>query len=227
MALKLVQTDDAPPPDDPDRKPSNGRNVVRLATGDSGASTRVEQVRDLAAAWSDRLRAYARSVVHSPHTAADVMQDVLMRLCDPNCPSPPLDDLNSPPLRAWLFTAVRNRGIDHLRKEGRVHEMGDGFDPKSARPTPLEQVEEQDAASAALRALDGLPALQRDALRLRFSANMSYKQIAESMGKTVSHVGVLIHEGLKALRDQLDKPLNLSNATGSSASSGPSLATEA
>lgn len=201
MATKLVQTDSKTV------RKSAGQSSGPDNTGDHAtdrAAERVEQVRQLAAAWSDRLRAYARSVVHSPHAAADVVQDVLMRLCDPNCPSPPLDDLNSPPLRGWLFTAVRNRGIDYLRKEGRMNQMGESHDPKASTPSPAQAVEERDAGAAAMAALDQLPPLQRDALRLRFSGNMSYKQIAEATGKTVSHVGVLIHEGLKALRSQLD-----------------------
>ena len=48
-----------------------------------------------------------------------------------------------------------------------------------------------------------MPTLQRDALRLRFAGGLSYKQIASAMDKSVSHVGVLIHEGLATLRQQL------------------------
>lgn len=196
MNLKLAQSyEDATPPDAAGSAGSPGETADQ--------SLRVAQVRDLAAAWSDRLRAYANSVVHNPHAAADVVQDVLMRLCDPECPCPPLDDLNSPPLRSWLFTAVRNKGIDHLRKEGRMHLMNDEVPPADDRPTPAAVAEQHDSAAAAMAALELLPPLQRDALRLRFSGNMSYKQIAEATGKTVSHVGVLIHEGLKSLRQQL------------------------
>jgi RNA polymerase sigma-70 factor (ECF subfamily) len=43
-------------------------------------------------------------------------------------------------------------------------------------------------------------------LRLRFQEGLSYKEIAGVMQLTVSHVGVLIHNGLKSLRARLDAP---------------------
>ena len=53
-----------------------------------------------------------------------------------------------------------------------------------------------------LSALGDLPALQQDVLRLKYQNEFTYKQIAEITGKSVSHVGVLIHDGLTALRNQ-------------------------
>ena len=53
-----------------------------------------------------------------------------------------------------------------------------------------------------LTALGDLPSLQQDVLRLKFQNEFTYKQIAEITGKSASHVGVLIHDGLTALRSQ-------------------------
>ncbi len=147
-----------------------------------------------------RLRAYARSILHDDSAAEDAVQDVLCRLLD-GAKAP--DD--GPALRAWLFTAVRNRCIDVLRKEKRMTALAelDGTVPDSPASDPIQRLETQDDAQHALAALDGLPTLQRDALRLRFAGGLSYKQIASAMDKSVSHVGVLIHEGLATLRQQL------------------------
>ena len=62
-----------------------------------------------------------------------------------------------------------------------------------------------------LRLLEELPPRQREVIRLKFHGGLSYRQIGEVMGLTVSHVGVLIHTALKTIRASLD----------SAAASGP------
>jgi RNA polymerase sigma-70 factor (ECF subfamily) len=54
--------------------------------------------------------------------------------------------------------------------------------------------------SRVLAQLQRLPQRQQEILRLKFQGGLSYKQIAEVMGLTVSHVGVLIHTALKSIR---------------------------
>ena len=74
----------------------------------------------------------------------------------------------------------------------------------SHAPSPPEATaEERDAASAALRALATLPDSQQEVLRLRLGHGLAYRDIAEVTGLSVSHVGVLIHEGMKTLRRRL------------------------
>jgi len=51
--------------------------------------------------------------------------------------------------------------------------------------------------------LETLPELQREALRLKLQAGLSYKEIADVLDKSVSHVGVLIHQAIKKLRQQM------------------------
>lgn len=187
-----------------------------------GPDDTVRRVGRIAEQWTPRLQRYAASILRDGELARDVVQDVLLKLCDRSGPTgladPPDGHVNAfislpseePAVRAWLFKAVRNRSIDLLRKEGRMSLLQDeshlsgeaqGADPDLHDPAGI--AERHEAADAALAALDRLPPLQREALRLKFSGELSYKQIADTMGKSVSHVGVLIHEGLKTLRRQL------------------------
>lgn len=66
-----------------------------------------------------------------------------------------------------------------------------------------EEAVAQEEQARALAELARLPATQQDVLVLRFQCGLSYKQIAEVTGLTVSYVGYLIHVGLKTLRDCL------------------------
>jgi RNA polymerase sigma-70 factor (ECF subfamily) len=46
-----------------------------------------------------------------------------------------------------------------------------------------------------------LPARQQEVLRLKFHAGLSYREIATVLDLTVSHVGVLIHNSIKSIRE--------------------------
>lgn len=93
---------------------------------------------------------------------------------------------------------------DHFPQDGALPRMRlVGGNGDEIRHDPARAAETRESADAALAALEDLPALQREALRLKFSGELSYKQIAQTMGKSVTHVGVLIHEGLKTLRERL------------------------
>jgi RNA polymerase sigma-70 factor (ECF subfamily) len=52
-------------------------------------------------------------------------------------------------------------------------------------------------------ALKQLSDKQQEAVRLKFQSGLSYREIAEVMDITVNHVGVLLHNALKAIRDRI------------------------
>lgn len=189
-----------------------------------GPDESVRRLAQIAQDWTARLTRYAASILRDEELARDAVQDVLLRLCETSSftattafslPGTSLSE--EPAARAWLFKAVRNRCIDLLRKEGRMSLLEDHYRQSDESPPPRMRLvnqkdtnhdpacaaERHEQADEALAALDRLPALQREALRLKFNGELSYKQIADTMGKSVSHVGVLIHEGLKRLRHEL------------------------
>jgi RNA polymerase sigma-70 factor (ECF subfamily) len=51
--------------------------------------------------------------------------------------------------------------------------------------------------------VERLPANQQEVIRLKFQSGLSYREISRVTGLTVSHVGVLIHTGLKSIRIKL------------------------
>jgi len=52
--------------------------------------------------------------------------------------------------------------------------------------------------------LEELPENQRAVIALKFQNGLSYKQISQQTGLSVSNVGFLIHTGLKTLRRALE-----------------------
>ena len=56
--------------------------------------------------------------------------------------------------------------------------------------------------------LPNLPDNQQEALRLKFDGSLSYKAITKVLETTPGNVGVMIHAGLKKLREQLNPSEN-------------------
>jgi len=157
------------------------------------------------------LVADATHLVGDVHAARDVVQDVFLRLL--RAPRADVD----PILARWLFTVTRNRAVDHLRR-GKVtaKSNADALDGHAARadaPTGPETAAMRDDARHALEALGRLSAGHQEVLRLRLSHGLSYADIAQITGLSVSHVGVRIHAGMRALRARLAEPASQAPAT--------------
>jgi RNA polymerase sigma-70 factor (ECF subfamily) len=108
-------------------------------------------------------------------------------------------------VQAWLYTVCRRRALDVLRKETRMKTLNDGAAavcecPLPSQPAAMEQAETE---SQMLQILADLPDNQQEVVRLKFQDNLSYRDIAEVTGLTVSNVGYLLHTAVKRLREQL------------------------
>ena len=165
-----------------------------------------EWVREAVARYEAPLLRFAQRLLGDADEARDVVQDTFLRLC-----AQPRDAVDGH-LAEWLFTVCRNRSLDVLRKETRMNDATpllhdappDGA--RSREPDPHAATERREAAGRMRVALAALPPRTQEVLRLRFQEGLSYKEIAGVMQLTVSHVGVLIHNGLKTLRARIDAP---------------------
>jgi RNA polymerase sigma factor (sigma-70 family) len=142
---------------------------------------------------------FAARLLGDADRAKDVVQETFLRLCreDPAR----LDGRLVP----WLFTVCRNRALDVRRKERRVSSLDESgsAEPPAPDPSPMLALESQEALRGVREVIATLPASQQEALRLKFQDGLSYKEIAAVTGLSVTHVGVLIHTGLKAVRNRL------------------------
>jgi len=126
--------------------------------------------------------------------APDVVQDTFLRLCR-QTPEDVLDHVTP-----WLFRVCRNRALE-LKRNDRSETSPDVQVPVA--PPPHASAERQQLLSLALYALDELPAKQKEVVLLKFSGELSYREISEVTGLSVSHVGVILHEALKKVRSNL------------------------
>ncbi len=75
-----------------------------------------------------------------------------------------------------------------------------------ATAAPDQAAETRDSAARVLEFLDQLPTNQQEVIRLKFQNELSYREIAEVTGLTVSNVGFLLHVGIKQLRKLMKEP---------------------
>ena len=137
--------------------------------------------------------------------ARDVTQETFLRLCDA-----PLME-SEPRLAAWLFKVGRNLALDVRRKEKRMEPMTEAatHTRQSDDLGPAQAAEQRDAASRVAVAILGLPGSQQEILQLRFQQGMSYRELADVTGRSVSAVGVLVHKGIRTLRKRLGNELGI------------------
>lgn len=146
--------------------------------------------------YGERLAEYAARILGDRERAADVVQETFLRLCNED-----RADIE-PKLVQWLYTVCRSRALDIKRKEKRMILLQQNHmnERAGAEPQPHAALEKRESSGEMLRWLERLPENQGEVLRLRFQHELSYKQIAEVTGLSVSNVGFLIHTGLKGLR---------------------------
>jgi RNA polymerase sigma factor (sigma-70 family) len=160
---------------------------------------RLERIRSAIDQYQSRLIAVAARITGDLESARDVVQDTFLRLCRQD-----LDDIGDH-LPAWLFRVCRNRALDVRRKEGPLEPLADtpASPPQGGGSDPHRLLERSDDMRRVLAAVADLPAAQQEVLRLRFQHELSYKEISTITGDSVSNVGVLIHNGVRRIRERL------------------------
>ncbi|CAN5551067.1 N/A [soil metagenome] len=109
--------------------------------------------------------------------------------------------------KEWLFCVCRNMAIDVLKKDGKLNHAEDGFERFESSEERIDQkmereAEEKSQASELMKRMKLLTSKQEEVVRLKFVEGFSYKEISTITGHSVSHVGVLIHEAMKILKQK-------------------------
>ena len=121
----------------------------------------------------------------------DLVQDVFLRLIRYRQSYQP-----ERPFKPWLYQMARNVLYDHHKRKPPPSD--DAMPPLAAPASdPLEQAEQQ---AQLQRALEHLPAEQRELLVLSHVSDLSYREIAQVYGITVNTARVRVFRALRALR---------------------------
>jgi RNA polymerase sigma factor (sigma-70 family) len=162
---------------------------------ETGADAWRDNVRCIVANHERPLLAYVAHLLRSPEGARDIVQEAFTRLCEPRHVDVALPE--------WLFVVCRNLAIDRLRKERRMSVLDEQVAPADPSIDPPMRLVRADESRRLVALLATLPPRQQEAVRLKFQQNLSYPQIAAVMETNANNVAVLIHTGLKTLRERM------------------------
>ena len=95
--------------------------------------------------------------------------------------------------------------LDILKKEKRMKTLDDAHasNQESRDADPQLQAQRRESAAQAGSLMEKLPNHQREVIRLKVHSGLSYREISELTGLSVSNVGYLLHTGLKSIRTRL------------------------
>jgi RNA polymerase sigma-70 factor (ECF subfamily) len=158
-----------------------------------------EWIGDALARFEAPLLRYAARLLGDAERARDVVQETFLSLCQAD------RQRIEGHLAPWLYRVCRNRALDLRRKEKRVQPLPTNAEQalESPEPGPAAAAETRQGASRVLAMVHTLPESQQEAIFLRFGAHMSYRQISDVTGHSVSAVGVLIHKAVASIRAEL------------------------
>jgi RNA polymerase sigma-19 factor, ECF subfamily len=180
--------------------------VARLRDGDATA------FREIFDGLFPRLRGYAARLVQSTAVADELVHDVFLQLWRDRARLDPARSVSS-----YIFTAVRHRALDHLKRE-RVRLKWEraeliehaplGSEPPANLLDASQSVEQDEVTRAIWSAVFELPPRVREALLLRWKEQRSYAEVAQIMGIAEKTVEIHIGRGIKALRESLPRHLS-------------------
>ena len=158
-----------------------------------------------------QLGAFIARRISSPDEVDDILQEVFLRFVQTDAIDPVAQ------VAAWLFRAARNRIIDHRRKHreerlpvscGECDEAGGLVDEITALLADDENSPEIEFMRAMVweeveKALDELPAPQRDVFWLTEMEGFTFRELAEDTGIPVATLLSRKHSAVKHLRSRL------------------------
>jgi RNA polymerase sigma factor (sigma-70 family) len=134
---------------------------------------------------------HARAVLLDTELAKDVVQETFIRFLTEK-PRP--DNLGG-----WLYRVSRNLALDIVRKEKRRMRLNEGLDERHEASPETTATLRVDLG----RAYTKLTPEQREVVFLKVQEGLSYKEIADTIGKPAGTVGWMLHEALKILATEL------------------------
>lgn len=149
-----------------------------------------------------RLVAVARMFVYDRAAAEDLVQEAFIRFHRNR------SRLRDPAAAAgYLRSTVLNLARDHNRRGlmSRRHIDAEARHVGSMAPDPDDAALLDEEQRAVVAAVGSLPLRQRDCIVLRYQLELSYDEIAATLGLSVNSVKTHLKRGLATLRSQMER----------------------
>lgn len=161
------------------------------------------QIEDLFRRYRDELTRRLLSMVKSRETAADLLQETyvrILRLANTQSVDQP---------RALLHRIARNLAIDHLRTYKGGQNLSESLDVALEMPCPVPSQERvllgKERLQVFIQAVENLPPRTREAFLLHRLEGLSYREIGERMGISISGVDKHIRRAIEQTLEAVER----------------------
>jgi RNA polymerase sigma factor (sigma-70 family) len=167
-----------------------------------------ETIEELFTVLEAPLLGYALRYTGEIGLAEDVVQEAFMKL------HAQFGQVEKP--RQWLYRTVHNLALNLRRASGRTVSLDASLDDSSVNGAPAadpvdssllpdEQIIRLEGIGLVRISLAALDDRSRELVRLKFTEELSYKDIAARTGLTATNVGYILHQALKTIAGELAK----------------------
>lgn len=191
-----------------------GGEAARLETAEENLAVAVHRsepgaLERLIDRFEPALYGYAYGILQNTFDAQEVVQDAILRAHRALTRQYDEARCAALALRPWLFRTVRNLCLNKRRSKTRALEQPlDSFDDGRIGPFVREhgsELERQQDAELLRHAMSGLPLDARELIVLRFMEEMSYADIAKTVGTSEASLRGKVFRSLKLLREALEE----------------------
>jgi RNA polymerase sigma-70 factor (ECF subfamily) len=172
--------------------------------------TNDEEIKQMTVEWTrtePSVERLVRSFIRDCTEAEDVLQEVALVVVDRYTSYD-----STQPFIGWVLGIARRVVWTHLRSRYRDRDLvlTKAIDRVSSAFERLDP-HAQDMKAALAHCIEKLSGDSRRVLLLRYEEGLELKQIGNRLGKSTSHIGVLLHRARAALRECIDHRLNEEN----------------
>ncbi len=160
--------------------------------------------------YIDKIYRFVYLKVNSQEIAEDITSKVFLKGWEayqaksqnPNSNDPKIDNIG-----AFLYQIARNAVVDHYRDKGRTKQVSVDASPEIADPKTSAQ--DRAILSADINivkaSIQKLKKEHQDIIIWHYLEDMPIAEIAELLGKPAGTVRVMLHRGLKDLREKIQE----------------------
>lgn len=152
---------------------------------------------ELLARYEKPLLKYAYGLCSDREVARDVVQETFLRLIRARDTAMP-DNVT-----AWLFAVCRNVTTDHLRRHRLVQFHWELPEVEAEDlGSPAERLAEAERTRRLAAMVAELPERERELVRLKFQAGLSYREMERITGISQGNIGYFLHRAVKELKER-------------------------
>lgn len=163
--------------------------------------------RQLFEMYMDKLSSFATSIIKSPESAAEIVDEVFLKVWN-NRSS--ITSINN--LRVYLYSAVKNESLNHLSQKARrlVTEPFDEIDIQIGNhPDPEQLLITRELYQKIRAAVETLPPRCKMIFKLVKEDGLQYKEVAEILNLSVKTIDAQMVIAVTRLREAVRQDFNL------------------